>query len=169
MPKSVKDFAGEKPIFIDANIFLHHAFGTNAVSIEFLKRVETENIKAYTSALVMEEIVFKLVMQSASNFVEKINIDKLKRFLAEGKNRKKTLEPVEKYLSYIKTLGDMGLRVIDLTVKDIAVSVEKAKAHGLITADAAHLAVMERKGIKDIASSDEDFEIVDTISVWMPR
>ncbi len=168
MRKSVSDFAGENPIFIDANIFLHHAFGTNAASVEFLKRVEAENIKAFTSALVMEEVVFKLVMQSASNFVEKITLEKLKRHLADEKNRKKTLEPVEKYLSYIRTLGDMGLRIVDLTAKDIAISVEKAKAHGLITADAAHLSVMERKGIKDIVSNDGDFELVDNINVWMP-
>ncbi len=168
MLKSVKDFAGTDPIFIDANIFLHHAFGTNAASSEFLGRVEAENIKAFTSALVMEEVVFKLIMQSASNFVDKINLEKLKRFLADEKNRKKTLEPVEKYLSYVKTLADMGLRIMDLTVKDIAVSLEKAKTHGLISADAAHLAVMERKGIRDIVSSDGDFEIVDTITVWVP-
>lgn len=167
MPKSVSEFSGDV-IFIDANIFLHHAFGTNDSSIAFLKRVETENIKAYTSALVLEEVVFKLVMQSASNFVEKINLEKLKRFLSDGKNRKKTLDPVERYLSYITTLGSMGLRVIDLTLKDITISFEKAKSHGLITADAAHLAVMERKGIRDIASSDADFELVDTINVRAP-
>lgn len=168
MPRNLKDFQGEAPIFIDANIFLHHAFGTNTASIEFLKRVEVENIKAYTSALVMEEVTFKLVMQSASNFIEKINLDKLKRFLKDEKNRRNAFGPVEKYMGYISTLRDMGLRIVDLTGRDIAVSIEKAMTHGLITADAAHLSVMERKGIKHIATSDEDFGIVSNITVWMP-
>jgi predicted nucleic acid-binding protein len=168
MLRSLKDFAGGEAVFIDANIFLHHAFGTNSASTEFLKRVETENIRAYTSALALEEIAFKLVMQSASNFVEKVNLDKLKRFLSDDKNRKKVFVPVEKYLSYIKTLQDMGLKVLDLTAHDIAVAVEKAKEHGLITADAAHLAAMDRKGIKHMASSDEDFSAVQAVTVWSP-
>lgn len=168
MPKNLKDFQEDDSVFIDANIFLHHAFGTNAVSTGFLKKVETEQRKAYTSALVLEEVAFKLVMQSASNFVEKINLDKLKSLLGDKKNRKKVLDPVEKYMGYIDILRDMGLRVIDLTGKDITLSVEKAKAHGLITADAAHLAVMERKGIKHIASSDGDFGAVEHITLWSP-
>lgn len=168
MRKRLEDFAGEAPIFIDANIFLHHAFGTNDLSVEFLKRVESENIKAYTSALVMEEITFKLVMQSASNFVEKVNLDKLKRFLTDAKNRKKAVGPVEEYMGYIHTLRDMGMRILDVSGDDVAASIRKTKQHGLITADAVHLAVMERKGIRYIATSDEDFNDVDGITTWAP-
>ncbi|GFP19953.1 hypothetical protein HKBW3S03_01457, partial [Candidatus Hakubella thermalkaliphila] len=51
MPKNLKDFRGKEPIFIDANIFLHHAFDVNPVSVEFLKKVESFDLKAYTSAL----------------------------------------------------------------------------------------------------------------------
>lgn len=168
MPRSLKDFPGEAPVFIDANIFLHHAFGSNDASTVFLKRIETENIKAYTSALVLEEVAFKLVMQSASNFVEKINLDKLKRFLADAGSREKALDPVKKYMGYIRTLRDMGLKIVDLTAGDITVAIEKAAAHGLITADGAHLAVMERKGIKHIASSDQDFGTMEDITLWSP-
>jgi predicted nucleic acid-binding protein len=168
MPRDVKEFAGERPIFIDANIFLHHAFGTNSASTAFLKRVEEENIKAYTSALVMEEVFFKLMIQSASNFVDKITLEKLKSTFADEKNREKILEPVEQYLSYVRMLGDMGLRIVDLTASDITRSVEKVKEHGLITADAAHLSVMERKGIRDIVTNDQDFIAIKEINVWMP-
>jgi predicted nucleic acid-binding protein len=168
MPRSLKDFHGEAAVFIDANIFLHHAFGSNDASMEFLKRVETENIRAYTSALVMEEVAFKLVMQSASNFVEKINLDKLKRYLTDSGNRGKALGPVKKYMGYIQVLRDMGLKIVDLTGGDITVAIEKAATNGLITADGAHLSVMERKGIKHIASSDQDFGTMEDITLWSP-
>lgn len=97
MRRNLKDFAGKAPIFIDANIFLHHAFGTNITSIEFLKKVESLNMKAYTSTLVLEEIVFKLIMQSASNFIERVALDTVKQFLKDSKNREKVFSPVEKY------------------------------------------------------------------------
>ena len=168
MPRSLKDFPGNVAIFIDANIFLYHAFGNNDDSLQFLKRVENENIRAYTSALVLEEVAFKLLMQSTSNFVEKINFDKLKRFLAAAENRAKALDPVNKYMGYIHTLRDMGLKIIDLTGGDISVAIVKAATNGLITADGAHLSVMERKGIKHIASSDQDFGTLDDITLWSP-
>jgi len=30
MQRNLKDFSGKEPIFIDANIFLHHAFDLNS-------------------------------------------------------------------------------------------------------------------------------------------
>jgi len=116
----------------------------------------------------LEEVAFKLVMQSASNFVEKINLDKLKRFLSDAENREKALGPVKKYMGYIHMLRDMGLKIVDLTSGDITVAIEKAAAHGLITADGAHLSVMERKGIKHIVSSDQDFGTLEDITLWSP-
>jgi predicted nucleic acid-binding protein len=35
-------------------------------------------------------------------------------------------------------------------------------------ADAAHLAVMERKGISHMASSDSDYMAVSNITLWTP-
>ncbi|MBI4654654.1 MAG: PIN domain-containing protein [Nitrospirae bacterium] len=168
MQKKLKDFIGKEAIFIDANIFLHHAFGTNITSIEFLKKVESLNMKAYTSALVIEEIIFKLIIQSASNFIDRVTLDKVKHLFKESKNREKVLSPVEKYIGYINTLKDLGLGVIDLTGKDIVVALQKVRTYGLMTADAAHIAVMERKGLKHIASSDRDFNVVDNITSWLP-
>ena len=72
------------------------------------------------------------------------------------------------YREYIDTLKDFGLAVLDLTDKDMALALEKAKAYGLMMADAAHLAVMERKGISHLASSDSDFKAVSHITLWTP-
>lgn len=72
------------------------------------------------------------------------------------------------YRGYIDTLKNFGLIVLDLTDKDMITALQKAKRYGLITADAAHIAVMERKGITHIASSDSDFKGVDEITLWSP-
>ena len=168
MQKNLKDFKGKESIFIDANIFLHHAFDMNPISVEFLKTVESFNLKAFTSALVIEEVMFKLVMQSASNFLGKVTLQDIKSFWKDLRNREKVFKPVTEYREYIDTLKDFGLAVLDLTDKDMALALEKAKAYGLIMADAAHLAVMERKGIGHMASSDSDFKAVSNITLWTP-
>lgn len=168
MQKNLKDFKGKEAFFIDANIFLHHAFDINAISVEFLKKLESFNLKAYTSVLVIEEVIFKLLLQTASNFLDRVTLQAVKVFLKDTKNREKVFKPIEEYMEYIHTLKDFGLTILDLTDKDMAVALKKARTYGLITADAAHIAVMERKGITHMVSSDSDFKVVNNITLWSP-
>ncbi|OFW52518.1 MAG: hypothetical protein A2163_08205 [Actinobacteria bacterium RBG_13_35_12] len=168
MQKSLKDFQSGEAVFIDASIFLHHAFDINNVSIEFLGRVETSNIKAYTSSLVIEEIFFKLIMQSASNYLEKVTVEGVKALLKNTAVKEKVMRPVEEYRDYFNKLKALGLKILDLTYEDMTAAVIKVKTYGLITADAAHLSVMERKGILHMVSGDSDFKNIDTITLWSP-
>jgi predicted nucleic acid-binding protein len=168
MQKNLRDFKGKDAIFIDANIFLNHAFDINPISIEFLIKIESFNYKVCTSALVLEEISFKLLMQSASNFLNKVSMQSVKSLLQDDKKRKQILNPVVEYMNYIELLKESGMVIIDLKGSDMISAVQKARAYGLITADAAHLAVMERKGIHNIATGDNDFKVVPDITLWSP-
>lgn len=168
MQKSLKEFKEKEAIFIDANIFLHHAFDVNPNSIQFLKKVESSNIKVYTSALVIEEVMFKLIMQSASNFLDKVTLQEVKGLLRDSNNREKIFKPVIEYRSYIDVLKDFGLVILDVTDKDVINALQRAKELGLIMAGAVHIGVMERKGIKHLASSDSDFKNVKNITLWSP-
>jgi predicted nucleic acid-binding protein len=168
MQRNLKDFSGKEPIFIDANIFLHHAFDLNSDSIEFLKKVETVNLKAFTSALVIEEITFKLIMQSASNFLSRVTLPKVKDLLKDKLKREKVIAPVEAYRSYINSLKDLGLKILDLTDEDMKRALQISKAYGLVTADASHVAVMERTRIGSLATGDSDFRVLKEITVWSP-
>jgi len=107
-------------------------------------------------------------IMSASNFLKKVSIQNVKKLLRDKDIRDKVIGPVGKYMEYIDYLKDMGLKVIDLTDKDMVMALHKARRYGLITADAAHLAVMDRKGIRHLASSDRDFKVVEGITLWMP-
>lgn len=168
MLKNLRDFDGNSPVFIDATIFLHHAFDINPVSVEFLNRIEISNIKAFTSALVLEEVSYKIMMQSASNYLERVTVQHVKKLLESPKNRGKVLSPLVDYMDYIDKLQEAGLGVIDLKGADMKQAVRHAKDHGLITADAAHLAVMFRKAIHHIATQDSDFAAVPNITVLFP-
>lgn len=169
MQKNLKDFDRKDTIFLDANIFLHHAFDINPVSVEFLKRIESFNFKVCTSALVLEEISFKLLMQSASNFLKKVSMQGVKVLLKDDKKRNQVLKPVGDYMNYIELLKESGLVIIDLKGNDMITALQKVKVYGLITADATHLAIMERKGINHIATDDNDFNVVPDITIWSPQ
>ena len=168
MQKNLRDFKDSNAVFIDAAIFLHHAFDTNSASVEFLSRIETSNIKACTSALVLEEVSYKIMMQSASNYIGRVTVQHVKKYLRVAGNRNKVLSPLIKYMNYIDKLREAGLTIIDLKAGDIKLAAHYSKDTGLITADAAHLAVMKRKSINNIATEDSDFSSVKKITVWSP-
>ena len=106
MRKNLRDFEGTSAVFIDATVFLHHAFDANPVSVEFLSRIELSNIKAYTSALVLEEVSYKIMMQSASNFLEKVSVQHVKKLLENQKNRGKVFTPLIEYMESACFLQD---------------------------------------------------------------
>jgi predicted nucleic acid-binding protein len=136
--------------------------------VEFLKKIEAGGIKVFTSPLVLEEVFFKLLLQSASNFIEALTVQKVKAFLLDGKNRKEIMEPVLLYSKYIDHLREFGLVVADLTGKDIHSALDLSADFSLITADAVHLAVMERLKIANLASGDADFKVVPSLTLWSP-
>jgi len=168
MQKNLRDFEDKSPVFVDATIFLHHAFDSNPVSVEFLNRVEISSIRACTSALVLEEVAYKIMMQSASNYLEKVTVPHVKKFIENPRNRGKVLMPLIEYMGYLDKLREAGMTVIDLKGDDIKQAANYAKDYGFITADAAHLAVMFRKSIQHMATEDSDFEDVPHIIVWSP-
>ncbi len=168
MPKSLKDFSGREPIFLDANIFLHHAFNTNDLSVQFLSRVEAQDIRAATSALVLEEVFFKLLMQSASNLLQRVTVDKVASALKDKRKRSEIVGPLVHYWKYIESLRGSGMTIVDLKAIDIASAMEVTNSVGLITADATHLSVMKRKGIHHIATADEDFTAIADVEIWSP-
>jgi predicted nucleic acid-binding protein len=166
---NLKDFPDNNGIFIDANIFLHHAFGTNDVSIEFLKRVENIAVKAFTSVLVLEEVFFKLLLQQASNFIEKITVKKLKSYLQDDVKRSEIFTSLTQYQNFITILKGSGLRIIELRGTDLDIALHLAERWGIVTADAFHLAVMKRRRLTHLASDDTDFERVQEITLWRPK
>jgi len=155
-------------VFIDANIFLHHAFDINRASIEFLKNVEKGFFKAHTSALVAEELFFKLLMQRASNFLERVSVEKVKTLLKDERKRENIFESIAQYIQYMDTLKHLGLKILEIGEKDLNIAIHLAKRWGIITADAFHIAVMQRKGIVHLVSDDRDFENVNDITLWRP-
>ena len=168
MLKKLNDFNEKKLIFIDANIFLYHAFNFGDACVDFLQKVESGFIKAATSSLVLEEVFFKLLLQSASNFIEKVTVDNLKNALQNDTVKQQILKPVGEYRKYIRILKDTGMTIFELKGEDILLAIDKTEANGLIIADAAHLVIMQKRGIVHLASADNDFLSVTDIIQWSP-
>ena len=49
-------------IFVDSNIFIYHFLGQSETCKAFLERVENQEIRAYTSTVVIAETLHKLMI-----------------------------------------------------------------------------------------------------------
>ena len=167
--KTLKEFTLKDRIFLDANIFLFHAldheqFGEE--STKFLGKIETGEIKGIITSLVVDEVLFKILVASASMFIEKPSIWNIRRKLKEKKFKEEVYQPVEEYKDYIWSLTQNGLEIIGLEEKMAFESVALGRQYGLLTSDAMHLAAMKVADIAHIATNDSDFLVVDFITVW---
>lgn len=171
MVESLADFRSDEPIFIDANIFLFHAFDDEdygEAATSFLAEVEGGEINAVTSALVIDEVLFKILVQEAAAHLEKPTIRSTKKAMKEASFLEKVYKPVLRYRTYLEILELSGMEIVEVTGKHMFMAAEIGIKEGLLITDAAHIAVMRDKGIKYMASADADFFQIEGILCWKP-
>lgn len=155
-------------IFIDANIFLYEVFDDpdfGEVSYKFIKMVEGGSIKGFTSTLVLDEVLFKMLTMEASNKLG-IPLKKAIDSLREDPEKFAALDMPWKNIEKIQNMPNLTILGISPVIfKD---AVEISKANKLLPHDATHVAAAKTMDLRDIATSDRDFKRVDFLKVWTP-
>ncbi len=168
----LSEFSGEDRIFIDANIFIYNALDNPTYAeacSDFLKLVETNRISGTITPLIMDEILFKILVAEASQYIDKFNIWNLKKEIKKAKFSSLVYKPVKEYAEYLKELTYGGLEIVAIDGGTVEKSVDLGEQYGLLTTDAIHLSAMKQYGIIHIATNDSDFEKVDFIRVYKPE
>lgn len=171
--KLLHAFALTESIFIDANIFLFHAFNDRTRGAEatgFLRRVEMGALRAVTSALVLDEVFFKISQQEAASLLGRPAIWHIKdRLVKDPSFRLAMYKPVLSYRTYIELLMSRGMSVLDVTADHMLKAAEIAGQEGLLITDAVHVAVMREHRIVDLATDDKDLWRVSGLTAWAPQ
>ena len=154
-------------IFIDANIFIYHFGGNGDIAdacTEFLLRVENRDVQAFTSTVILTEVLHRLMIVEA---VEKYGRP-LKGIVRYLKEHPDVVMSLEKYSMVPEKIQQMNVIPLLITLEDILDSKRIRESHGLLTNDSTSVSVMRRFGISNIATNDSDFERVAGIEVWKP-
>jgi len=163
----LKDIPVGSQVFIDANIFFyqivkHPAFWRSCEA--FLERVKMGELQGFTSVVVLNELLYKLVL------AEVAQREGLPDHQAYGFIRRnpKVLRQLKAYTSLDKLEAIPNLNVLELKAADFTKSRDLMQKHYLLPSDALHLAVMQRQGISQLASNDSAFRRVKGIKVYWP-
>jgi len=155
-------------VFIDANIFLDHIMRRPKFlppCHNFFVAIESGAYNGFTSTLVLNEVLHKLILAEATNTYGLRSEHDVANVLKQDPAKIRGLSQVWKTYSVIK---DYPIKICscDESVLDMAVNL--SNKYGLLISDATHLAVMKSQGISNIATNDTDFQRLNEIDVYKP-
>jgi len=151
-------------VFVDSNIFIYHFLGVSESCTIFLSRAESQDIIAYTSTIVLAEVLHRLMI---AEVVGRYNL-KPKDALAFLK-KAETIPSLEKAESALKEIPRFNIKFFHLPEEAIFQSIELRRKYSLLTNDSLNLHSMLSNYLSDIATNDSDFERAGDIRVWKPR
>jgi len=153
------------PTYFSIIWFLTPAY--SGIALDFLRRVENEEIHATITPAVLAEVSHILLLEvgavilkdhNRNHIINKIESDIDFSHLCRN--------AVDKFNEFISKLD--GLQLIPVMPEDYFQASDLARAYNLMSFDALHLSAMRRTHIRNIATRDHDFERVDGIMVWGP-
>jgi predicted nucleic acid-binding protein len=155
-------------IFIDANIFLYVIFSHWRYAEpcgNLLKDVNSGNLSAVSSIIVLSEVFHRVMI---AEVVERRCLDPRRavKYLKENPDEVKNLCAAR---SSVEKIGEIAnLKIAQVGVEIMRLSLDFSRRYGLLSNDAIHLATMKNAGITNLASNDRDFERVEWLRLWKP-
>lgn len=153
-------------VFLDANIFHFYLRGPKEpqkVCMALLESIEGREITGYTSTLVLDELMYKILLKKIEEKYRKNPLTILQ----------KTPEVIGAHSPEVRNaldivLGIEALNVLAVERHHIEEAVEYMQKYSTLPRDAVHISVMRSVGCADIISADTDFDKVVDINRWTP-
>jgi predicted nucleic acid-binding protein len=166
LARLLKAIPNGKVVFIDANVFHFYLRGPDDVKkacVSFLQRVEKREIRDITSALVLDEVMYKILLKSIEDKHNKNPVDVIRKSVEEigieSREVKKAIDII---------LGIRNLSVLSVDQNQVEDSVDLMQKYSVLARDAIHLSTMKSIECKDLISADRDFDLVQDIVRWSP-
>jgi predicted nucleic acid-binding protein len=132
---------------------------------EFFAAIESGAYNGFTSTLVLNEVIHKLILAEATNTYGLRSEQDAANALKQNPEKLRGLSQVWKAYAAIK---DYPIRICSCDESVLDNAVDFSNRYGLLISDATHLAVIKSEGISNIATNDRDFQIIDEINIYKP-
>jgi predicted nucleic acid-binding protein len=154
-------------IFLDANTLVYHfqphpALGTACTQL--LTRIELQDVLGYTSTHILSEVAHRLMMIEAAA-LPGWKPTKVKRRLLQ---QPAALGGLTHFQAAIDTVLHSKVQVLTIAPPLILAATRLSRSTGLLSNHALLVAVMQAKGLTNLASSDADFDRVPGLTRYTP-
>jgi predicted nucleic acid-binding protein len=150
-------------VLVDANIIVYMLGRKSLQCRNFLVRCDSGAIEGWITSSIVAEICHRRMMQEAQS----LGLVGSNPARALGQN-KQLIKQLSQYAEETRSLLSGGLCVETVKDMDAFVALEIQQQHGLLTIDSLNLAVARRLGIKEIATSDANFDHIQGVLVYKP-
>jgi predicted nucleic acid-binding protein len=162
------DLVAGDSVFVDANTLIYHCtidpvFGPACTDL--LDRIGHGEIAAFTSTQVLLEVAHRLMALEAARLLGKPQ-GSIAKFL------KSHQDEILRLTNFRKAVEDLcigQLQILTISAAMVPTIATLSQQIGLLTNDAAAIAVMQSSGLTKIASNDPDFDRVPGITRYAPQ
>lgn len=151
-------------VFLDANIFVYHAVNASDACSALLQRCERRELHGVTSAHVLLEVLHQLMLTEAV----KKKLIRPTRPLQQLRRHPEHIHALSEYARQVDGFLAMGLTVLAIEPTLIMESQAFRQRYGLLTNDSISIRLMEREQITVVATADQDFRRVPSLTIWNP-
>jgi predicted nucleic acid-binding protein len=161
------DLSAGDSVFVDANTLLYHCtvdpvFGSACTNL--LDRIGRGDLAAFTSTHILLEVCRRLMALEAARLLGKPQ-GSMAKFL------KGHLDEIHRLTSFRQAIEDLcigKLQILTISPAMVPTIAAVSQQIGLLTNDAAVVAIMQSSGLTKIASNDPDFDRVAGITRYAP-
>ncbi len=166
MTKHLTDIPKGKVVFLDANIFHFYLRGpenAQKACISLLQRIEGKDVAGYTSTLILDELIYKILLKKIEEKYKRSPLTILQKVPKEI-----GIYPPEIRRAIDIVLGIEGLNVLPVEKHHIEEAIAQMQKYSILPRDAIHVSVMKSIECRDLASADNDFDRVIDMNRWSP-
>ena len=154
-------------IFLDANTLVYHfanepMYGTACTQL--VKRVEQGQLEGFTSTHVIADVAHRLMTLEAIALWGWPPVG----IAARLRKHRDEISNLKVYLEAVARVPRLGITVLPIAQPLVEAATQASQRHQLLTGDALIVAVMQNRGLANLASNDADFDHVPGLTRYAP-
>lgn len=161
------DFLAGTSLFVDANPLVYY-FASDpllgATCARLISRIQSQELRAYTSTHVLSEVAHKLMaVEAATLFGWK------SKAVPRLKQQPDKVKQLTRFRQAIQQTPQLGIQVLTIASTLIDSAAAVSQQTGILTNDALIVALMQVNGLTSLASNDPDFDRVPGLTRYSPQ
>jgi len=161
------DIAGGASLFIDANTLVYHFTlhpQFEPACTELLERIARQEVSAFTSTHVLSDVAHRVMTLEAMTLLGWPLAGIARRL----RRHPADVQALTRFRQAVEEVPHFGIQILSIPPPMVATAAAVSQQVGLLSGDALIVAVMQDRGLTQLASHDADFDRVPGLTRYAP-